>query len=102
MSIAVSRLATRADFGGTERRVQLLVTSAPIVVANSHPHRRFNAVGPERRNLFLVPRVAGTVLHRVILRRPPPSGCSSWFGIAPDDDAISTFRGDLRHYTSLF
>ena len=36
--------------------------------------------------------------HSVILRHPPASGGSCWLTSALDDDALSTFPPDSRHY----
>jgi hypothetical protein len=78
MAVALALLAHTRRLARTEHRLELLLDKRFDRFADPRPHRHLNAVGTERRNLFLVAWFPGTVLHRVILRHPPPSGRSSW------------------------
>jgi hypothetical protein len=98
MAVALALLADTRGLRSAQRGVELLLHQLFDRVTDPQPHRLLDAVTPTRRNLFLVPWLPGTVLHRVILRQPPASGRSSSFRTAPDDDAISTSPPDSRHY----
>jgi len=102
MPISLARLAHARRLDGTQRRVELLFHQLLDRVANPQPHCHLDAVGAERRNLFLVAWLLGTVLHRVIPPAPAAKRARSFSCVetAPDDDAISTFPPDSRHYLS--
>jgi hypothetical protein len=70
MPIALARLTHARRLDGAQRRVELLSHQLLDRVADPQPHRLLDAVGVERRNLFLVARLLGTVVHRVILPAP--------------------------------
>jgi hypothetical protein len=79
MPIALAPLADACRFDGAQRGVELLVYERLDRVADAQPHRHFDAVGAERRNLFLLGCLLGTVLHRVILPAPAAKRArSSW------------------------
>src|SRR5262249_47511813 len=101
MAVALALLADTHRFPCAEGGIELLLHQLLDRGADPQPHRLLDAVTAELRNLFLVTWLPGTVLHRVILRHPPPGGRSSWCRTAPDDDAISTFPPDSRHYRAI-
>src|SRR5262249_46280306 len=77
MAIALSLVAHACRLRGTQRCLELLFHNGFDRPPAPRTHHRLDAVGPDLRNLFLVAWLPGTVLHRVILRHPPPSGRSS-------------------------
>src|SRR5690606_36991324 len=79
MPIALARLANACRFDGAQRRLELLLHQLFDRVSDSQPHRQLDAVRAERRNLFLLAWLLGTVLHRVILPAPAAKRArSSW------------------------
>jgi hypothetical protein len=78
MTVALTLLADARRLRCAESRIELFLHQLLNRVADPQAHRVLDAVSAERRNLFLVTWLPGTVLHRVILRHPPPSGRSSW------------------------
>src|SRR5690606_17051560 len=74
-----ARLANACRFDGAQRRLELLLHQLFDRVSDSQPHRQLDAVRAERRNLFLLAWLLGTVLHRVILPAPAAKRArSSW------------------------
>src|SRR5690606_11331820 len=79
MPIALARLANACRFDGAQRRLELRLHQLFDRVSDSQPHRQLDAVRAERRNLFLLAWLLGTVLHRVILPAPAAKRArSSW------------------------
>src|SRR5262249_52801278 len=78
MAVALALLADTHRFPCAEGGIELLLPQLLDRGADPQPHRLLDAVTAELRNLFLVTWLPGTVLHRVILRHPPPGGRSSW------------------------
>jgi hypothetical protein len=70
-------LTLRTDARGLRRaedRIELVLHQLLNRLADSQAHRLLDAVAAELGNRFLGFWLPGTVLHRVILRHPPPSG----------------------------
>ena len=70
MPIALPHLAHSRRFDGAGCGSSSCFTSSSDRVANPQPHRHLDAVGAERRNLFLLAWLLGTELHRAILPAP--------------------------------
>src|SRR5690606_4335972 len=77
MTVALTLLANARGLRCAQSRIELFLHQLLDRLADPLAHRLLDAVAAEERNLFLVACLLGTVLHRVILRHPPPSGRSS-------------------------
>src|SRR5206468_11833510 len=81
---------------GAERGLELFFDNRIDPRSRSHAKRRLET--RHHRILVGARGLPAILRHSVILRHPPPSGRSCWLTTAPDDDALSTFPPESRHY----